>query len=106
MRHHVEDTVLLTNSSIINLSLLGPCYLQCKAAFDVGVNAPGPTDDAREELEEDQEDIFDESSDEEVDHGHEGSTLVQGEIGSSATFLLGARTRYGRAIRFNNRLLY
>ena len=74
-------------------------------AFDVG-NAPGPTDDAREELEEDQEDIFDESSDEEVDHGHEGSTLVQGEIGSSATFLLGARTRYGRAIRFNNRLLY
>jgi len=77
-----------------------------KAAFDVGVNAPGPTDDAREELEEDQEDIFYESSDEEVDHGHEGSPLVQGEIGSSATFLLGARTRYGRAIRFNNRLLY
>ena len=75
-------------------------------AFDVGVNAPGPTDDAREELEEDQEDIFDESSDEEVEHSHEGSTLVQGEIGSSATFLLGARTCYGRAIRFNNRLLY
>lgn len=60
-------------------------------AFDVGVNAPGPTDDAREELEDNQEDLFDESSDEEVEHGHEGSTLVQGEIGSSAMFLLRER---------------
>ena len=47
-------------------------------------------------------DNFDESSDEEV----EDSTLPQGEIGSSATFLIGARTRYGRAVRFNNRLLH
>ena len=53
---------------------------------------------------EETEDELDESSDEEVDDGPEVSTLVQGEIGSSATFLLGARTRFGRAVRFNNRL--
>ena len=55
---------------------------------------------------EEAEDEFDESSGEEVDGDAEVSTLVQGETGSSATFLLGARTRYGRAVRFNNRLLY
>ena len=55
---------------------------------------------------EEAEDEFDESSDEEDDDDPEVSTLVQGEIGSSATFLLGARTRFGRAVRFNNRLLY
>ena len=36
---------------------------------------------------EESEDEFDESSDEEVDDDPEVSTLVQGEIGSSATFL-------------------
>ena len=51
---------------------------------------------------EEAEDEFDESSDEEVDDDPEVSTLVQGKIGSSATFLLGARTRFGRAVRFNN----
>ena len=57
---------------------------------------------------EEAEDKFDESSDghEEVDDDPEVSTRVQGEIGSSATFLLGARTGFGRAVRFNNRLLY
>ena len=40
---------------------------------------------------EEAEDEFDESIDEEVDDGPEVSTLVQGEIGSSATFLLGER---------------
>ena len=44
---------------------------------------------------EEAEDEFDESSDEDVDDDTEVSTLVQGEIGSSATFLLGARTRFG-----------
>ena len=48
-------------------------------------------------------DNFDESSDEKVE---EDSTLLQGEIGSSATFLIGARIQYGRAVRFNNHLLY
>ena len=52
------------------------------------------------------EDECEESSDEEVADDPEVSTLVQGEIGSSATFLLGARTRFGRAVRFNNRPLY
>ena len=51
---------------------------------------------------EEAEDEFDE----EVDDGPEVSTPVQGEILSSATFLLRARTRFGRAVRFNNRLLY
>lgn len=52
-------------------------------------------------------DEFDPNSDEEVE-GEEavgGDSLFQGEIGSSATFLLGARSRFGRAVRFNNRFL-
>ena len=48
---------------------------------------------------EEAEDKFDESSDKEVDDGLEVSTLAKGEIGSSATFLLGARTRFVRAMR-------
>jgi len=71
-------------------------------AFDV--QSDGTSDDAAvNHLEEEEGDNFDESSDEEVE---EDSTLLQGEIGSSATFLIGARTRYGRAVRFNNRLLH
>ena len=71
-------------------------------AFDV--QSDDTSDDAAvNQLEEEEGDIFDESSDEEVE---EDSTLLQGEIGSSATFLIGARTRYGRAVRFNNRLLH
>ena len=74
-------------------------------AFDERVNR---VEDANENnSEEDESDAeFDESSDEDVeDHGREES-LLQGEIGSSATFLLGAKTRFGRVVRFNNRLLY
>ena len=57
------------------------------------------------ELEEGEADEFDQSSDEEKENT-KCPMLLQGEIGSSATFLLGARTRFGREIRFNNRLLY
>ena len=32
------------------------------------------------------------------ENGREGTMLLKGEIGSSATFLLGARTRFGRVI--------
>ena len=54
---------------------------------------------------------FDPSSDEEIEETTDESALVlqgtlQGEIGSAANFLLGARSRFGRVIRFNNRLLY
>jgi hypothetical protein len=54
-------------------------------------------------------DEFDESSDEEerpegTDNANNLINL-QGEIASSATFLIGATSRFGRAIRFNNRLL-
>ena len=49
---------------------------------------------------------YDESSDEdEVGVSDESGNYLQGEIGSSTTFLLGARSRFGRAIRFNNRLI-
>ena len=56
-------------------------------------------------------DEFDPSSDEEIEETTDESALVlqgtlQGEIGSAANFLLGARSRFGRVIRFNNRLLY
>ena len=48
---------------------------------------------------------YDESSDE-ADEGasDESGNYFQGEIGSSATFLLGVRSRFGRAIP-NNRLI-
>ena len=72
-------------------------------AFDAQVSTAEVTEN---ETVEQAEDEFDESSDEEVDDDPEFSTLVQGEIGSSGTFLLGARTRFGKAVRFNNRLLY
>ena len=47
------------------------------------------------------EDYFDSSSDEEVadNDGNGGDSLLQGEIGSSATFLFGARSRFGRVVR-------
>ena len=73
-------------------------------AFDAQVSTAEVV--TENETVEESEDEFDESSDEEVDDDPEVSTLVQGEIGSSATFLQGARTRFGRAVRFNNRLLY
>ncbi|KAJ7383334.1 hypothetical protein OS493_028882 [Desmophyllum pertusum] len=57
-------------------------------------------DESGDELE------YDESSDEDdVGASDERGNYLQGEIGSSATFLLGARSRFGRAIRFNNRLI-
>ena len=51
---------------------------------------------------------FDESSDEEVEVSADdnNSQGQQDESGASTNFLLGARSRYGRAVRFNNRLLF
>ena len=73
-------------------------------AFDARVSTAEAV--TENETVEEAEDEFDESSHEEVDDDPEVSTLVEGEFGSSATFLLGARTRFGRTVRFNNRLLY
>ena len=59
--------------------------------------------DSEEEVEE-----FDSSSDEEVEAGSadpNDAVFQAAEIGRSATFLLGARSSFGRAIWFNNRLL-
>ena len=60
-----------------------------------------------QELEEDLLDEFDESSDDEVvnDDSFDPTTTTHREIGSSVTFLLGARSRFERVVRFNNRLL-
>ena len=84
---------------------------QCEVAekpISIAFDAQVSTEEAVTENEtvEEAEDEFDESNDEEVDDDPEVSTLVQGEIGSPVTSLLGARTRFGRAVRFNNRLLY
>ena len=49
---------------------------------------------------------YDESSDEtDVGTSDESGNSFQGEIGNTTTFLLGARSRFGRAVRFNNRLI-
>ena len=45
------------------------------------------------------------SDEDEVGASDESGNYLQGEIGSSTTFLLGARSRFDRAIRFNNRLI-
>ena len=73
----------------------------------IAFDEQGNTADAAKEneLEEDEADEFDQSSDEKRENSR-CPTSLRGEIGSSATFLLGARTRFGREIRFNNRLLY
>ena len=48
----------------------------------------------------------DESSDEDdVGASNKNGNYLQGEIRSSTTFLLGARSRFGGAIRFNNCLI-
>ena len=51
---------------------------------------------------------FDESSDEELEVSADdnNSQGQQDELGASTNFLFGARSRYGRAVRFNNRLLF
>ena len=77
---------------------------QFSIAFDAQVSTPEAV--TENETVEEAEDEFDESSDEEVDDDPEVSSLVQGDFGSSATFLLGASPRLGRAVRFNNGLLY
>ena len=66
----------------------------------------GPGEDSQTEeqaiWESGSEPEYDESSDEdEVGASDESGNYLQGEIGSSTTFLLGARSRFGRAIRFN-----
>ena len=42
----------------------------------------------------------------EVSSDDNNSQGQQDELGASTNFLYGARSRYGRAVRFNNRLLF
>ena len=72
------------------------------------LKAGGPGDDSQtvEQAMEDESNKYDESSDEDdVGTSNESGNFLQGEIGSSTTFLLGTKSRFGRAIPFNNRLL-
>ena len=85
---------------------------QCEISekpVSIAFDKQGNTADASREndLNEDEEDDFDESSDEEVvEDLREDTTLLQGEIESSATFLLEQEFASGLVIRFNNCLLY
>ena len=67
-------------------------------------------DEACEEADDSDEsqNEFDESSDEDVEFStdNNNSQGQQDELGTSTNFLFGARSRYGRAVRFNNRLLF
>ena len=102
-----QETTMARHGTLLEFMHQRQCQVAEKPisiAFDARVST---AEAVREnETVEEAEDEFEESSDEEVDDDPEVSTLVQGETGSSATFLLGARTRFGRAVRFNNRLLY
>ena len=81
--------------------------------LNFGVNEDeGPHEDLNEhEVSEEDNDSdegqqeFDESSDEEVEVSVDDNNS-QDELGTSTNFLFGARSRYGRAVRFNNRLLF
>ena len=103
-----QETTMARHGTLPEFMYQRQCEISEKPV-SIAFDKQGNTADAVREndLDEDEEDEFDESSDEElVEDGREDITLLQGEIGSSATFLLGARTRFGRVIRFNNRLLY
>ena len=58
--------------------------------------------DNHDRTDSDESDEFDESSDEEF---LDDATRTHGEIRSLVSFLLGAQSRFGRVVRFNNRLL-
>ena len=97
---------------------------QCQATERVDIqfvaeNEEDTEEQIRQEV-SDEADVFDESSDDEghevtierLESGSEDETMEgeradsQRELASSTDFLFGSRSRYGRAIRFNNRLLF
>ena len=82
---------------------------QCiSAERPINVSFEEPEEEEEEEAridESGEETEYDQSSDEDYAGGsNENGNYLQEEIGSSTTFLLGAKSRFGRAIRFNNRL--
>ena len=99
-----QETTMARHGTLPEFMHQRQCEKPISNAFDAQVSTVEAV--TENEMVKEAEDEFVESSNEEVDDDPEVSTLVQGEIGSSATFLLGARTRFGRAVRFNNRLLY
>jgi hypothetical protein len=83
----------------------GECRVEV-AEEDAEDDLGEPVESADQESQDEFMDEFDTSSDEEESTAEtEPVSQGQGEIGSSLTFLIGARSRFGRATRFNNRLL-
>ena len=81
---------------------------QCVTSDKPITFALGQNDERLDNVEVDDEEIeddFDSSSDEEVadEDGNGGDSFLQGDIGSSATFLIGARSRFGGVVRIKNR---
>ena len=71
----------------------------------VAENTAEMSEDINEqELSELEDPEYDESSDE-SESSESDFQECQAEIGSSTTFLLGIKSRFGRAVRFNNRFL-
>ena len=100
-----------------------PEYLyQCRLEFGDKVNLnfrvdedEGPHEDLNEHEVSEEASVssegqqeFVESSDEEVEVSADdnNSQGQQDELGALMNFLFGARSRYGRAVRFNTRLLF
>ena len=84
-----------------------PVHVVFEEAIRDVLEAGRPGDDSQTvQAMDDESSEYDESSNEDnVEISDESGNVLLGEIGSSATFLLRARSRFGRAIRFNNRLL-
>ena len=84
-----------------------PVYVVFEEAIRDGLEAGRPEDGSQTvQAMDDESSEYDENSDEDdVETSNESGNFLQREIGSSATFLLGARSRFGRAIQFSNRLL-
>ena len=106
-----QETTMARHGTLPQFMYQRQCEISEKPVA-IAFDEQGNTADAAKEneLEEDEADEFDQSSDKEVsEDGQEKArcpTLLQGEIRSSATILLGARTRFGREICFNSCLLY
>ncbi|KAK2569285.1 hypothetical protein P5673_006196 [Acropora cervicornis] len=96
-----EETISFSRASSYGAAVRQPTVRQ-----ETTMAKHGQDDERRDNVEvndEEIEDDFDSSSDEEGadEDGNGGESFLQGEIGSSATFLFGARSRFGRVVRFN-----
>ena len=85
-----QETTMARHGTLPEFMYQRQCEISEKPV-SIAFDKQGNTADAARgnDLDEDEKDYFDESSDEElVEDVREDTTLLQGEIGSSATFLL------------------